>query len=291
MEKFDSMFSHIKSLNQELQDYLCRAQSTSCYTYEPEPRNTIVERITVSHSTSITSARDSYSFQKKKNGITVPQKHVGLIEVLPQHYGELTELVNELNKTKLDFKRQLPKAISSRHDRRNYIDSLCEDVITSTIYRKVLIAPRGTYRSSISWTVNQKAPNPISVDEALSLISKHLEPYDGETLNSFNMRHEKAVAQVRAVKSNEMLIRLQDIRVHPGQTLKVRNSVSGTKPYYYNPSTPIIYVDDSDTKGFKEGGLSHFDLEQHSKQHRTTKQPSKLKIVIKSLGLYCTDKK
>ncbi|GAL13781.1 hypothetical protein JCM19233_4787 [Vibrio astriarenae] len=289
MNHYEKLYDKVEVLTQELKSFLCRAESASFYTYKPEPRRQTIESINTTHSTSITDAIDSFSFQFKRDGITVPRKSVGLIYILSKDYLPLLEITDELNKVKMQFKSGLPAAIPSRYERRKFIDNLCEGVITSTIYRKILVAPRGTYRSSLSWSVNQKAPNPVSESEALTLINSQIKPFDGELELDFAMRLERTKNKVSSCANH--LVRLQNVRVHPGQTLKVKKGEQARGvPYYYNPSTPIICVDDSGHCGFKESGLEKYDIEKHIVKHRPTNYSSILQPLVSSLGIYSTEK-
>ncbi|MBD0788017.1 hypothetical protein HUO09_16815 [Vibrio sp. Y2-5] len=228
------------------------------YTYAPWKRNSVlnhsIEVTEITGSEAVRIACNIYNFEQKHEGITVPTKFVGTVELNRWAFADISKLVSEINEAKKIIKHGARHAIPSRLERRKYYDSKVKDVISSTIYRQIPILNNVT-SSHFHWCDTQKAPILLN-DKEVELITSNAAPTDRETSIHQYQRLERFHSNLNShVTNGSNLYRLMSVRIHPVHQLGVLEGMKSERKLL-KLSVPVLIV--RAPKGYKETPLETY---------------------------------
>lgn len=211
---------------------------------------------------------NNYSPQYIAEGddITVPTRIVGIIYVGSQHREKIEHLVISVNNAKEALRNYVHTNIKEAHDRFRYLSAAEPFLISTSVYRKIHIAPDNVTSISTYWTSQEKVNTPISYDDVAAYVKKKsVSRYDnktGDLLLSAEDAETMMLNKIPTLRPTEEFVVSASVKVHPVYSImhlaaSDDNQVymgreNGKKRKYIKATSPlIVFVETNQSIKFK----------------------------------------
>ncbi len=170
---------------------------------------------------------------------TNPKRIIGTVLLPSRIKRPVCRLVQRINWRGTIVQKGMLKLFPDKHVRRKKYQELEQGVITSTLYKKIIIAPPSSYLVTHSWCNSQKAPIEISREQAENILMSNEK---GEDHFCVDERIAKDMARLNGFKGK--FYRYLDVRAHP---IQYCNHLDGSqrKRKSIKAASPTLVFDDS----------------------------------------------